>query len=96
MIVKSHGCSRKGLMHCLMRTYLFTWKMGSQLGPPRTCVGKLLEGGFQYVPGLVFSTPPERYNLHHRLWGHDMVLLSILKEVCMGWCLKINGIRIGD
>ena len=71
------------------------WTMGGQLGLPRNFAGDPIEGGVKLVPGWLFRMHPEISNLCHRRWGHGLVLLKILKEVCMVWCLKRDGIRLG-
>ena len=79
MIVTGHWYLSKGLMCFWMRTYLFTWTMGGRLDLPRTCDGKPKECGDQRVPGWVYRMPPESSNLGHRIRGHGLVPLPILK-----------------
>ena len=69
--------------------------MGGRLDLPSTCTGKPPEGGAQRVPGWLFMTPTERSKIHNRRQDHGMLTLPTLKEVCMGWCLKRGGIRLG-
>ena len=95
MIVTGHGCLKKCVTGCWLRTYSFTWTMGGRLDLPRTFSGKPLEARAQHVTCWLYMTTPDRSNLHNRLRGHGLAPLPVLRERCMGWCIKRGGIRLG-